>query len=64
MSKPPLSAEAPVARVLHVLNYGWPHIDGYTVRSSGLITAQAQHLGLELDLGGEDGVLEEEQEES
>jgi len=31
-------------RVLHVLNYGWPYIDGYTVRSMGLITAQRQHL--------------------
>ncbi|WP_123659003.1 glycosyltransferase [Salinisphaera japonica] len=48
MSKPPVSADAPVQRVLHVLNYGWPHIDGYTVRSSGLITAQAQHLGLDV----------------
>ena len=31
-------------RVLHVLNYGWPYIDGYTVRSMGLITAQRQHV--------------------
>jgi glycosyltransferase involved in cell wall biosynthesis len=31
-------------RVLHVLNYGWPYIDGYTVRSMGLITAQREHL--------------------
>ena len=37
-----------VRRVLHVLNYGWPHIDGYTVRSSGLITAQKKYLGLDV----------------
>lgn len=30
--------------VLHVLNYGWPYIDGYTVRSIGLVTAQRRHL--------------------
>ena len=30
--------------VLHVLNYGWPYIDGYTTRSIGLTTAQRRHL--------------------
>ena len=34
-------------RVLHVVNYGWPAIDGYTVRTSGLIDAQNRHLGYE-----------------
>lgn len=38
-----MAADGP--RVLHVLNYGWPYIDGYTVRSQGLITAQRRHLG-------------------
>ncbi len=32
--------------ILHVLNYAWPYIDGYTVRSMGLTTAQQRHLGL------------------
>lgn len=31
--------------VLHVLNYGWPHVDGYTIRSAALITAQQEVLG-------------------
>lgn len=31
-------------RVLHVFNYAWPYIDGYTVRSIGLITAQKKNL--------------------
>lgn len=31
-------------KVLHVLNYGWPYIDGYTTRSIGLTNAQALHL--------------------
>ena len=31
-------------KVLHVLNYGWPYIDGYTARSIGLVGAQAEHL--------------------
>ncbi len=35
-------------RVLHVLNYGWPHVDGYTARSIGLIAAQRRTLGLEV----------------
>ena len=30
--------------VLHVLNYAWPYIDGYTTRSIGLTTAQRRHL--------------------
>ena len=33
-------------RVLHVLNYAWPYIDGYTVRSMGIVAAQRRHLGL------------------
>ena len=33
-------------RILHVLNYAWPYIDGYTVRSMGLVTAQRRQLGL------------------
>jgi len=32
--------------VLHVFNYGWPYIDGYTVRSIGLTTAQQKYLEL------------------
>ena len=32
--------------IAHVLNYGWPYIDGYTVRSAALVTAQAETLGL------------------
>ena len=32
--------------LLHVLNYGWPHLDGYTARSIGLIAAQRRTLGL------------------
>lgn len=35
-------------RVLHVLNYGWPSIDGYVARSIGLITAQQRHLDLDV----------------
>ena len=31
--------------VLHVLNYGWPHVDGYTVRSAALTSAQEAVLG-------------------
>ena len=31
-------------KVLHVLNYGWPYIDGYTARSIGLTGAQRRHL--------------------
>jgi len=31
-------------KVLHVLNYAWPYIDGYTARSIGLIGAQTEHL--------------------
>ncbi|WP_423823482.1 glycosyltransferase [Salinisphaera sp. SPP-AMP-43] len=48
MSERPPANSLPVQRVLHVVNYGWPYIDGYTVRSSGLITAQQRHLGLEV----------------
>jgi len=33
--------------ILHLVNYGWPHIDGYTVRTSGLVTAQHRDLGLD-----------------
>ena len=37
--------------VLHVLNYGWPYIDGYTARSIGLTTAQRRHLdGVEINV--------------
>lgn len=31
--------------VVHLLNYGWPWIDGYTIRSAGLVTAQRERLG-------------------
>ena len=31
--------------VLHVLNYGWPHVDGYTIRSAALAGAQESVLG-------------------
>ncbi len=34
-------------RILHVLNYGWPMIDGYTVRSMGILAAQRSALGLD-----------------
>ena len=34
-------------RVLHVLNYGWPHVDGYTARSRCLVAAQRGELGLD-----------------
>lgn len=44
------AARAPIQRVLHVLNYGWPYIDGYTVRSIGLITAQQRDLGLDVNV--------------
>lgn len=30
---------------LHAINYAWPNIDGYTVRSIGLVGAQAETLG-------------------
>jgi len=36
-----------IERVVHLVNYGWPHIDGYTVRTSGLVTAQRRELGLD-----------------
>ena len=35
------------SRVLHVVNYGWPAVDGYTVRTMGLLEAQRTHLGIE-----------------
>ncbi len=35
-------------RVLHVFNYAWPRIDGYVVRSMGLVMAQQRHLGIEV----------------
>lgn len=31
-------------KVLHVFNYAWPYLDGYTARSIGLITAQRRYL--------------------
>ena len=34
-------------RVLHVVNYGWPYVDGYTVRTRGLVGAQRRALGLD-----------------
>ncbi|MEJ5915135.1 glycosyltransferase [Pseudokineococcus sp. 1T1Z-3] len=34
-------------KVLHVVNYGWPHVDGYTVRSRSLVVAQRRELGYE-----------------
>ena len=34
-------------RVLHVFNYAWPFVDGYTVRSAGLVRAQRLTLGYE-----------------
>ena len=34
-------------KVLHVLNYGWPLIDGYTIRSAALVSAQAEVMGWE-----------------
>lgn len=33
-------------KVLHVLNYGWPYVDGYTARARSLVSAQAAELGL------------------
>ncbi len=35
-------------RILHVLNYGWPHVDGCTARGRSLVTAQAAELGLDV----------------
>ena len=35
-------------RILHVLNYAWPYIDGYTVRSMGIVAAQRRHLDLDI----------------
>jgi glycosyltransferase involved in cell wall biosynthesis len=34
-------------RVLHVFNYAWPYVDGYTVRSASLVRAQRRVLGVE-----------------
>ena len=34
-------------KVLHVVNYGWPYVDGYTVRTRGLVGAQRRVLGLD-----------------
>ena len=34
-------------RVLHVLNYGWPHVDGYTARARSLVVAQRGELGID-----------------
>lgn len=35
-------------RILHVLNYGWPRIDGYAIRSFGMLTAQRRQLGADV----------------
>lgn len=37
-------------RVLHVVNYGWPHVDGYTARGRSLTTAQAAELGIDVQV--------------
>lgn len=34
-------------KILHVLNYGWPLIDGYTIRSAALVGAQGTVMGWE-----------------
>ena len=33
--------------VLHLLNYGWPYVDGYTARARSLVSAQRRELGLD-----------------
>lgn len=35
-------------RILHVVNYGWPFVDGYTIRTAGLATAQARDLAVDV----------------
>ena len=37
-------------RVLHVVNYAWPHFDGYVARTLGLVTAQQKVLGYDVAL--------------
>lgn len=37
-------------KVLHVLNYGWPHVDGYTARSRNIVHAQRHELGIETEV--------------
>jgi glycosyltransferase involved in cell wall biosynthesis len=37
-------------RILHVVNYAWPRIDGYVVRTMGLVGAQQTALGLDVTL--------------
>ena len=44
VSRPDAPMPETPMNVLHVLNYGWPYIDGYTVRSIGLTSAQRRHL--------------------
>jgi len=34
-------------RVLHLVNYGWPYIDGYTARSRSIVNAQRRELGVD-----------------
>ena len=34
-------------RVLHVVNYGWPYVDGYTARTRSVVAAQRGELGLD-----------------
>ncbi len=37
-------------KVLHVVNYGWPHVDGYTARSRNIVHAQRRELGIETEV--------------
>ncbi len=37
-------------RILHVVNYAWPRIDGYVVRTMGLLGAQQAILGADVSL--------------
>ncbi|MGB5951309.1 MAG: glycosyltransferase, partial [Ornithinimicrobium sp.] len=32
---------------LHLVNYGWPYVDGYTARSRSIVSAQRRELGID-----------------
>ena len=34
-------------RVLHLVNYGWPYVDGYTARSRSIVSSQRRELGID-----------------
>ncbi len=39
--------DRPAMKILHLVNYGWPYVDGYTARSRSLVSAQRGELGLD-----------------